>query len=139
MQARVKWIEDLTFIAEAPSGNSVLMSSGANSGGKDSCLRPVEMLMLAVGGCASIDVISILKKARQNVTDCEVKLTGERHDGTPAYLTKINCHFIVTGKELSDKQVKRAVDLSFEKYCSVSFTLKATTDITWDFEILETS
>ena len=137
MQARVKWVEDLTFIAEAPSGNTVLMSSGGKDGGKDSCLRPMEMLMLALGGCASIDVILILKKARQVVNDCEVNITGERHDGTPSYFTSMNCHFIVTGKDLSEKQVKRAVDLSFEKYCSVSFTLKGTTDITWDFEIIE--
>ena len=137
MQARVKWVEDLTFIAEAPSGNTVLMSAGENSGGKDSCLRPMEMLMLAVGGCASIDVISILKKSRQAVTDCEVKITGERNDGTPAYFTAMHCNFVVTGKGLSDKQVKRAVDLSFDKYCSVSFTLKGTTDITWDYEIVE--
>ena len=137
MQARVKWIEDLTFVAEAPSGNSVLISAGENSGGKDSCLRPMEMLMLAVGGCSSIDVVSILKKSRQAVSDCEVNITGERHDGIPSYFTKMHCHFIVAGINLSDKQVKRAVDLSFEKYCSVSFTLKATTDITWDFEIVK--
>ena len=137
MQARVKWIEDLTFIGEATSGNTVLMSAGEKSGGKDSCVRPMEMLMLGLGGCASIDVVSILKKSRLSVTDCEVTITGERHDGMPAYFTKMNCHFIVTGLELTDKQVKRAVDLSFEKYCSVSFTLKDTVDITWDFEIVE--
>ena len=139
MEARIKWVEDMTFMAEAPSGNTVLMSSGKNNGGKDSCLRPVEMLLLAIGGCASIDVVSILKKSRQAISDCEVSVTGERHDGIPAYLTKIHCHFIVTGNSLSDKQVKRAVDLSFEKYCSVSFTLKEAAEISWDYEILDDS
>ncbi len=137
MEAKVKWVEDLTFMAEAPSGNTLLMSAGKNSGGKDSCLRPMEMLLLAIGGCASIDVISILKKSRQDVVDCEVSISAERHDGVPAYFTKINCHFTVTGNSLSDKQVKRAIDLSFEKYCSVSFTLKETAEISWDYVIVE--
>lgn len=137
MQARIKWVEDLTFMAEAPSGNSMLLSAGKNSGGKDNCLQPMELLLLAIGGCASIDVISILKKSRQAVSNCEVTVSAERHDGTPAYFTKINCHFIVTGQSLSDKHVRRAVDLSFEKYCSVSFTLRETVEISWDYEIQE--
>jgi len=137
METTVKWVDDLTFMAEAPSGNTVLMSAGKKNGGKDGCLRPMEMLLCAVGGCASIDVLGILKKSRQIVDHCEAKITSQRHDGTPAYFTSIHCHFLVTGKSLSDKQVKRAVDLSFEKYCSVSFSLKATVDITWDYEIID--
>jgi putative redox protein len=135
MQARVKWVEDLTFMAESQSGNTLLMSSGANSGGKDSCVSPMEMLLLGLGGCSSIDVLMILKKARQAVTDCEVKLTGERFDGVPATFTALNCHFIVTGNDLSDKQVERAIDLSFEKYCSVAMMLRDKAPITWSYEI----
>lgn len=137
MEARIKWVEDLTFMAESPSGHALLLSAGAKNGGKDNCLRPLELLLLGMGGCASIDVVSILKKARQSISDCEASITAERHDGVPAYFTKINCHFTVTGESLSDKQVKRAVDLSFEKYCSASFMLREKADITWDFEIKE--
>ena len=137
MKARVKWIEDLTFLGESNSGNTIVMSSGKKSGGKDSCPTPMELLLLGLGGCSSIDVIAILEKARQNVTNCEVDLTGERFDGVPATFTKMNCHFIVTGHDLSDKQVKRAVDLSFEKYCSVAMMLKEKAEVTWSYEIKE--
>jgi len=137
MEARVKWVEDLTFMAESPSGHTILLSAGAANGGKDSCLRPMELLLLGVGGCASIDVVSILKKARQTVNDCEVSVTAERFDGVPSYFTKIHCQFTVTGLNLSDKQVQRAVDLSFEKYCSASFMLREKADITWGFDIKE--
>ena len=135
MKSRVKWVEDLTFMAESNSGHSILLSAGEANGGKDNCLRPLELLLLGIGGCASIDVVSIIKKARQNITDCEVLITAERRDGVPSYFTKINSHFIITGDNLADKQIKRAVDLSFEKYCSVSFMLREKADITWSYEI----
>ncbi len=137
MKARIKWVEDLTFLAESPSGHTLPLSAGEASGGKDHSFRPMELLLLGIGGCSSIDVISILKKARQPVSDCEVAVFAERHDGIPAYFTKIHCVFTVTGKGLSDKQVKRAVDLSFEKYCSVSVMLREKAEITWDYEIKE--
>ncbi|MFT5519735.1 MAG: putative redox protein [Enterobacterales bacterium] len=135
MEARVKWVEDLTFMAESPSGHAVLLSAGKADGGKDNCLRPLELLLLGLGGCASIDVVSILKKSRQDISDCEAVVSAERFDGAPSYFTAINCHFIVTGNNLSDKQVKRAVDLSFEKYCTVSFMLREKSDITWSYEV----
>jgi len=137
MQTRVKWIEDLTFMAESPSGHGILMSAGAANGGKDTCYRPMELLLLGLGGCASIDVISILKKARQNVTDCEATLNAERHDGVPGYFTAINVHFTVTGISLSDKQVSKAIQLSFDKYCSASFMLREKAEITWSYECQE--
>lgn len=137
MKARVKWIEDLTFMAESPSGHSLLLSAGENNGGKDNCLRPLELLLLGLGGCSSIDVISILKKSRQEVSDCEVSISAERFDGVPAYFTRITCHFVVTGTDLSDNQVKRAVDLSFEKYCSVSLMLGEKAELAWSYEIQE--
>jgi len=137
MKARIKWVEDLTFMAEAPSGNSVLLSAGESNGGKDNCLRPLELLLLAIGGCASIDVVSILQKSRQDLVDCEADVSAERYDGQPSHFTSINCHFTVTGKNLSDKQVKRAVDLSFEKYCTVSVMLREKANITWSYDIQE--
>ena len=137
MEARVKWVEDLTFMAESESGHAVLLSAGKEHGGKDNCLRPFELLLLGLGACASVDVVSILKKSRQDISDCEAFLTAERFDGTPAYFTTINCHFVVSGNNLSDKQVKRAVDLSFEKYCTVSFMLREKADITWSYELQE--
>jgi len=137
MKACIKWVDDRTFMGEAPSGNSILMSAGTENGGKDNCLRPMELLLLGLGGCSSIDVISILEKSRQQVNDCEATFSAERHDGIPAYFTKIHCLFSVTGINLNEKQVKRAVDLSFEKYCSASFMLREKADITWDYEIKE--
>ena len=133
MQTRVKWIEDLTFMAESPSGHGILMSAGVANGGKDTCYRPMELLLMGLGGCASIDVVSILTKARQQVIDCEADLSAERHDGIPGYFTKINVHFTVTGKSLSEKQVEKAVRLSFEKYCSASFMLREKAEISWSF------
>jgi len=137
MNTRIKWVEDLTFMAETPSGHSLLLSAGAANGGKDNCLRPLELLQIAIGGCASIDVVSILQKSRQPVENCEATITAERFDGVPSYYTSINCHFTVTGSNLSDKQVKRAVDLSFEKYCSVAAMLREKAEITWSYEIQE--
>jgi putative redox protein len=137
MEARVKWVEDLTFMAESPSGHALLLSAGEEHGGKDNCLRPLELLLLGLGGCASIDVVSILKKARQEISNCEAIVSAERFDGSPSFYTTINCHFVVAGNNLSEKQVKRAVDLSFEKYCSVSFMLREKADITWSYELQE--
>ena len=135
MNARIKWVEDMTFLAESPSGHTLLISSGEENGGTDNCFRPLELLQVGIGGCASIDVISILKKSRQQVTNCEALISVERFDGVPAYYTKMHCQFTVSGINLSDKQVKRAVDLSFEKYCSVAFMLREKAEVTWGYEI----
>ena len=137
MKTRVKWVEDLTFMAESDKGHSILMSAGAENGGENSSYRPMELLLMGLGGCASIDVVSILKRARQNVTDCVAEAQAERFEGTPGYFTKVHVVFTITGTELSEKQVKRAVDLSFEKYCSAAFTMRATTDISWSYVITE--
>ena len=137
MKARVTWAGDLTFIGESNSGHSIAMSAGAANGGRDSCIRPMEMVLLGMGGCTAIDVVSILKKARQNVLDCEVLLDAERAQGTPAVFTAIQVHYVVTGRGLTEEQVKRAVDLSAEKYCSVSIMLGKSVDIRHSFEIRE--
>lgn len=119
MEARVKWVEDLSFVGESSSGHQIMMDG--NSG--DKAPSPMEMVLIAAGGCSAIDVVSILRKGRHQVTDCEVKLTSERREEAPRLFTDINLHFIVSGKELTDKIVERAVQLSAEKYCSVSLML----------------
>lgn len=131
MEARVKWVEDLSFLGESSSGHQIMMDG--NSG--DKAPSPMEMLLIAAGGCSAIDVVSILRKGRHQVTDCEVKLTSERREEAPRLFTDINLHFIVSGKELTDKIVERAVQLSAEKYCSVSLMLGKAANITHSFEI----
>lgn len=133
MEARVKWVEDLSFIGESSSGHQVVMDG--NSG--DKAPSPMELLLVAAGGCSGIDVVSILQKGRHQVTDCEVKLTSKRREEAPRLFTDINLHFIVSGKDLSDKIVERAVQLSAEKYCSVSLMLGKAANITHSFEIKE--
>lgn len=131
MEARVKWVEDLSFVGESSSGHQIMMDG--NSG--DKAPSPMEMVLIAAGGCSAIDVVSILRKGRHQVTDCEVKLTSERREEPPRLFTDINLHFIVSGKELTDKIVERAVQLSAEKYCSVSLMLGKAANITHSFEI----
>ena len=137
MKARVKWLEEVTFVGESASGHAVVMDGPPDHGGRNLGPRPMEMLLLGMGGCTSFDVISILKKSRQVVVDCEVQLDAERADSEPKVFTKIHVHFIVTGKELSEKHVKRAVELSAEKYCSASIMLGKMATITHDYEIRE--
>ncbi|QHM73531.1 OsmC family protein [Mixta intestinalis] len=133
MQARVKWVEGLTFLGESASGHQVLMDG--NSG--DKAPSPMEMVLMAAGGCSAVDVVSILQKGRNAVTDCEVRLTSERHEQAPRIFTRINLHFIVSGKGLSDKAVARAVELSAEKYCSVAIMLGKGVAITHSYECME--
>ncbi|KYQ98463.1 hypothetical protein AWY96_08025 [Serratia plymuthica] len=131
MHARVKWVEGLTFLGESASGHQVLMDGNAG----DKAPSPMEMVLMSVGGCSAIDVVSILKKGRNDVRDCEVKLTSERREEVPRVFTHINLHFIVTGKDLTDNIVERAVNLSAEKYCSVSLMLNKAASVTHSFEI----
>ncbi|EAY1426809.1 TPA: OsmC family protein [Salmonella enterica subsp. enterica serovar Infantis] len=132
MQARVKWVEGLTFLGESSSGHQILMDG--NSG--DKAPSPMEMVLMAAGGCSAIDVVSILQKGRQNVTNCEVKLTSERREDAPRLFTLINLHFIVTGSDLKEAAVARAVDLSAEKYCSVALMLEKAVNITHSYEVI---
>ncbi|EIS69866.1 protein yhfA [Yersinia pestis PY-64] len=120
-------------MGESASGHQVLMDG--NSG--DKAPSPMEMLLMSAGGCSAIDVVSILQKGRNNVRDCEVKLTSERREEAPRLFTQINLHFIVSGKGLTDKVVERAVDLSAEKYCSVALMLGKAATITHSFEVRE--
>ncbi|MGD8483972.1 MAG: OsmC family protein [Thioalkalispiraceae bacterium] len=136
MKARVKWVEEATFIGESGSGHAVVMDGPPEHGGRDLGIRPMEMMLLGMGGCTSFDVMHILKKSRQSVTSCVAELEAERAESEPKVFTRIHVHFIVSGEGLSEKQVERAVSLSAEKYCSASIMLgQAGVKITHDFEI----
>ena len=137
MQATVKWVDGAQFLGESGSGHSVVMDGPEDHGGRNTGVRPMEMLLLGLGGCSAFDVMSILKKTRQPVRDCRVEITAERADAVPAVFTKIHLHFIVAGEALKDKQVARAVELSATKYCSASIMLEgAGVEISHDFEIV---
>ena len=137
MKARVKWIEKMAFIGESESGHAVVMDAAPDVGGRNLGPRPMEMLLLGTGGCSSIDVILILQKMRQQVSDCHVEIEAERAASEPKVFTKIHLHFVVKGKGIKAEAVEKAVKLSAEKYCSASIMLGATAAMTHDFEIIE--
>ena len=137
MKAAIQWVKDVSFVAESGSGHALVLDGAPEYGGRNIGPRPMELLLMGLGGCASFDVVTILKKARQQVTDVRAELSAERADAVPAVFTKIHLHFIVTGKELNEAQVKKAVELSAEKYCSASAMLSAGgVVITHDYEIV---
>ncbi len=135
MKARVKWIEGAAMLGEAGSGHAIVMDGPPDLGGRNIGVRPMEMLLMGLGGCTQFDVLLILRKARQAVTDCVVELTAERAETDPKVFTAIHVHFVVTGRGLDPQRVERAIKLSAEKYCSASIMLGATATITHDFEI----
>ena len=137
MKARIKWVGEAMFIGESGSGHAVVMDGPPESGGRNLGVRPMEMLLLGMGGCASFDVVHILKKSRQPVTDCVAELEAERADQEPKVFSRIHIHFIVSGQGLKEQHVKRAVELSAEKYCSASIMLGKTAEISHDYEIVE--
>ncbi len=136
MKARVKWVQDATFLGESGSGHALVMDGPPEDGGRNLGVRPMEMLLLGLGGCTAFDVVHILRKARQPVTDCVVEIEAERAPEPPKVFTRIHVHFIVSGTGLGVSQVDRAVRLSAEKYCSASIMLGKTAAISHDFEIL---
>ncbi len=137
MQARVKWVDGARFLGESGSGHCVVMDGPPEAGGRNLGVRPMEMLLLGMGGCTAFDVVHILRKARQPVTGCEVALSAERAESEPRVFTRIHVHFVVSGRGLDPDRVRRAVQLSAEKYCSASIMLGKTAEITHDFEIRE--
>ena len=135
MKARVKWIEGVAMLGESGSGHGVVMDGPPDLGGRNLGVRPMEMLLLGMGGCTQFDVLLILRRARQDVTDCVVELEAERAESDPKVFTRIHAHFIITGHDLSRRHVERAIQLSAEKYCSASIMLGASAEVTHDFEI----
>jgi putative redox protein len=135
MKARVKWIDGVAMLGESGSGHGVVMDGPPELGGRNVGVRPMEMLLIGMGGCTEFDVLLILRKARQAVTDCVVELEAERAESDPKVFTRIHAHFVLSGHNLDPRQVDRAIKLSAEKYCSASIMLGATATITHDFEL----
>jgi len=137
MKARVKWVEEMSFLGTTESGHAVLMDGPPDAGGRNLGPRPMEMLLLGAGGCTAFDVVSILKKGRHDVRDCEVQIDAERAATDPKVFTRIHLHFVVSGKAVKHEAVERALKLSAEKFCSATIMLGKTADVTHDFELLE--
>ncbi|MBY0474899.1 MAG: OsmC family protein [Nitrosomonas sp.] len=137
MKTGIKWKGNVSFLAESASGHSILMDGAPEAGGQNKGPRPMEMLLMGLGGCTTFDVVLILKKSRQDITDCEVEIEAERAPVDPKVFTHIHLHFIITGRNLNSQQVERAINLSSEKYCSASIMLKQTVKITHDFKIID--
>jgi putative redox protein len=136
MKARVKWVQDVTFIGESGSGHAVVMDGAPDAGGRNIGVRPMEMLLLGLGGCSAFDVVMILKRSREPITDCVVELEAQRAETDPKVFTAIEMVYKVTGKNLDPKKVERAVSLSEEKFCSASIMLSVTAKITHRIEII---
>jgi len=125
MQTTVKWVDGVMFLGESGSGHSVVMDGAPDQGGRNMGARPMEMILLGLGGCASFDVMTMLQKGRQQVSDCRVEISAQRVDAVPAVFSSIHLEFVLSGSNLKESQVKRAVELSAEKYCSASIMLEA--------------
>ena len=138
VKARVRWIDGALMLGETDSGHAVVMDGPEEHGGRNLGVRPMEMLLLGMGGCTEFDVVHILTRGRHQVDSCEVELTAERVETEPKVFNRIHVHFRVAGPGLTEKTVERAVKMSAEKYCSASIMLGATAEITHDFELLET-
>jgi putative redox protein len=137
MKARIKLSEGVTFIAESGSSHAVVVDGSPDVGGRNLGARPMELVLMGTGACSAIDVVLILRKARQAIEDCVVELEADRAESDPKVFTRIRMHYVVTGKGLSPAQVERAIKLSKDKYCSASAMLAKTAEITADFEIVE--
>ena len=125
MKTTVKWVDGVMFLGESGSGHSVVMDGAPDQGGRNIGARPMEMILLGLGGCASFDVMTMLQKGRQQVSDCRVEISAQRVDAVPAVFSSIHLEFVLSGSNLKESQVKRAVELSAEKYCSASIMLEA--------------
>jgi putative redox protein len=136
MKARVKWVQDVTFVGESGSGHSVVMDGAPDAGGRNIGFRPMEMLLLGLGGCSAFDVLLILRRGREAITDCVVEIEAQRADTDPKVFTVIEMVYKVSGKNLDANKVERAVSLSAEKYCSATKILSSTAKITHRVELI---
>ena len=139
MKARIKWVEHASFVAESGSGHALLLDGPPDHGGRNLGIRPMEAVLIGLGACTAFDVVSILRKSRQAVTDCVVELSAERAEETPKVFTRIHMTYRVRGRALGESQVRRAVSLSAEKYCSATAMLRPTVDITYEYVIEQES
>lgn len=137
MKARVKWLEGAAFVGESQSGHAFVLDGPPESGGRNLGPRPMETVLIGLGACTASDVVAILRKARQPVTDCVIELEAERAANPPRVFTQIHVHYVVTGRALTESRVRRAVELSAQKYCSVTLMLQPTVTMTHDYEVRE--
>ncbi len=137
MNISVNWVDGMLMVGKSHSGHSITMDGPPEIGGENLGVRPMEMLLLGVAGCTMIDVVSTLKKMRQDLTQCETKVNAERAIDHPKVFTDIHIQFVIKGKDLDHNKVEKAITLSAEKYCSASIMLGKTASITHDFEIVE--
>ena len=138
MKARVKWLEDRTFVGQSVSGHQVVLGT-AHGGGPKPGPSPMELVLIGTGGCSAWDVVNILAKSREAVEDCVVELDADRAETDPRVFTRIHMHFVLKGRSLDPRKVQRAIDLSVEKYCSASAMLAKTVTMTHDFEVIDTA
>jgi len=137
MKTTIKWIDGMMMVGESPSGHSIVMDGPEEFGGKNLGIRPMEMLLLGIGGCTTIDVVSTLEKMREKISDCKAEITSKRAKDHPKVFTDIHIHFLIEGNDLNEKKVDKAIKLSADKYCSASIMLGETANITHDFEIID--
>lgn len=135
MKNRLKWVDDLCFLAETASGHAIVLDAATDKGGRNRGVRPMEMLLLGAAGCMSFDVMSMMKKAKEDVRDVWVDMDTERADDFPKVFTGIHFHFVFTGKDLKVSTIERAIKLSSEKYCSASIMLGKTAKMNYTYEI----
>jgi putative redox protein len=137
MKTTVKWVDNMMMVGESASGHAVVMDGPEALGGKNLGIRPMEMLLLGMGGCTTIDVVSTLEKMREKVQDCHVEISAERADEHPKIFTKIHLHFVLKGANLNAKKVEKAINLSTNKYCSATIMLGKMANISHDFSLYE--
>ena len=137
MNISVKWIDGMLMVGKSDSGHAIVMDGPPEIGGENLGVRPMEMLLLGMAGCTMIDVVSTLEKMRENLSDCQAKVSADRGEEYPKVFTNIHVHFILSGKQLNPSKVEKAIKLSAEKYCSASIMIGKTATITHDYEIIE--
>ncbi|MBZ0155845.1 MAG: OsmC family protein [Alphaproteobacteria bacterium] len=137
MQAKVKWVDGMQFVGESDSGHAIVMDADKDAGGNNTGMRPTELLLIGLGGCTGMDVASVLRKKRQLLSGVETNIKGQKAQDYPQKFTEIEIEFVVTGKDLSEEAVKRAVELSMTKYCSVKATLEGTAKVSYRYRIVQ--
>lgn len=137
MQARIKWVDGVSFVAESGSGHAVVVDGPPDAGGRNIGVRPMELVLMGMGACSAFDVVAILTRGRHDLVDCQAELTAERAAEDPKVFTRIHVHYTVTGRDLKPAVVERAIKLSVDKYCSASIMLGKTAALSHDYTIIE--
>ncbi|PKL47526.1 MAG: osmotically inducible protein OsmC [Nitrospira bacterium HGW-Nitrospira-1] len=136
-KAKVTYVNGMQFVGEADSGHAIIMDGTPETGGKDTGLRPMELLLIGIGGCSGMDVVAILKKKKQAISGFEINVNGQKAENHPQKFNEIDMEFVIKGKNISEEAVKRAVQLSMEKYCSVKAALEGSAKINYTYKIIE--